>query len=186
MCCYLTTGRGMYPQPRYKLLIRQSVHTLGTNLSTVKWRSGLFPRVGSSRHAADHLPSLRIEDNVRNYTSYPLICDILLKQIEVKQSHYRPDRPSGFQEVETPRFQDNWHMKVLRLSALRSGRLYHQKVCLVLLSVRGWVNPRAMVRPEGLFQWKSPVIPSGIEPATLWLVAKSLIELRHRVPRLNE
>jgi hypothetical protein len=34
------------------------------------------------------------------------------------------DRPLGFQEVEAPRFVDNRHMKVLRLSALRTGRLY--------------------------------------------------------------
>ena len=30
------------------------------------------------------------------------------------------DRPGGFQEVEAPRFQDNQHMKVVRLSALRT------------------------------------------------------------------
>jgi hypothetical protein len=34
------------------------------------------------------------------------------------------DRPIVFQEVEDPRFQDNRHMKVVRLSALRTGRLY--------------------------------------------------------------
>ena len=34
------------------------------------------------------------------------------------------DRPWGFQEVEVPRFQDSRHMKVVRLSALRTGRLY--------------------------------------------------------------
>jgi hypothetical protein len=32
--------------------------------------------------------------------------------------------PWGFQEVEVPRFQDNRHMKVVRLSALCTGRLY--------------------------------------------------------------
>jgi hypothetical protein len=36
------------------------------------------------------------------------------------------DRPSGFQQVEAPRFQDNRHMKVVRLSALRAGHLYLQ------------------------------------------------------------
>jgi hypothetical protein len=34
------------------------------------------------------------------------------------------DRRRGFQEVESPIFQDNRHMKVLRLPALRTGRLY--------------------------------------------------------------
>ena len=34
------------------------------------------------------------------------------------------DRPWGFQEFEVPRFQESRHMKVVRFSALRNGRLY--------------------------------------------------------------
>ena len=36
------------------------------------------------------------------------------------------DRPWGFQEAEAPRFQDDRHTKVVRMSALRTGRLYPQ------------------------------------------------------------
>jgi hypothetical protein len=46
------------------------------------------------------------------------------KYYEVKSSPIKDlDRPRGFQEFEAPRFQDSRHMKVVMLSALRTGRL---------------------------------------------------------------
>jgi hypothetical protein len=37
------------------------------------------------------------------------------------------ERPLGFQEVKAPEFLDNLHIKVVRLSALRTGPLYPQE-----------------------------------------------------------
>jgi hypothetical protein len=65
-------------------------------------------------------------------------------------------------------------MKVVRLSTLCTGRLLPPETFLVLISVRGWVNLRAIVRPEEWCQWNILMTPSGIKPATFWFVAQGL------------
>ena len=93
-------------------------------------------------------------------------------------------RPIRFQEVEAPRFLDSWHMKVIRLSAVCASCLYRQEMILVIISVRGRVNPRVLVWLEGLYRWKFPMAPLGIIPET-WLVEQCLNQLCHLVPLTN-
>ena len=66
-----------------------------------------------------------------------------------------PVWPRGFQKIQAPRFHDIRHMKVVRSSASRTGRLYPQEMFLVLIFTRVWVDPRAMVRSEGIAPQKS-------------------------------
>jgi hypothetical protein len=94
-----------------------------------------------------------------------------------KQSHYRPG-----QALRGP---GGWGSQIYRQSAHEGSTVvsptYRPRLpprsYLVLISVRGWADPRAIVRPEGLSQWKFPMAPSGIEPATFRLVAQCLNQL---------
>ena len=53
------------------------------------------------------------------------------------------DRPRGFQEAEVPRLHDNRHMKMISLSARRTGRLYPRKYswCSFLLEAESTPGP---------------------------------------------
>ena len=82
------------------------------------------------------------------------------------------DWPWEFQEVEAPRFHDIWHVKVVILSALRTGRLY-----LPFL-----LESESTPGPESI---KNSKTPSGIEPATFRLVAQCLNQIRHCIVPLN-
>jgi hypothetical protein len=84
---------------------------------------------------------------------------------EAVEAH-RVVRRRGFQIVWTVGSQ-----MAVRLSDLCTGRRLPPERFLVLISVRRWVDSRAIVQLERLGTFKNPVTTSGIEPATFRPVA---------------
>jgi hypothetical protein len=88
-------------------------------------------------------------------------------------------------------------LQALRLPEVEAPRIYRQlahegsKVVSpthrpplpprTLISVRGWVKPRAIVWPEWSGQWKIPMTPLVIQPKTFQHVSQCLNQLRHHV-----
>jgi hypothetical protein len=62
---------------------------------------------------------------------------------------------------------------VVRLSALRAGRPLFSGRFLVLISLSGRVDTKAIMRLERLGQLKNPMTSSGFKHATFWLAAVS-------------
>ena len=92
--------------------------------------------------------------------------------------------PEGSRRLWLPDFKTigTWRCWGCHLNA--PAAFNPQEIFLVHICVRGWFKLKAIMRPEGLRQWKVPMTSSEIEPVTFRLVAQYLNQLRHRVPLL--
>ena len=121
---------------------------------------------------------------IRTYKTQERICNKLLFQLWASRLERRmtrwnervhrdvnhwctgKDKAIPLQAWTGPEGSRRMRLQISRQSAHegckeRMGRLYPLEIFLVLNSVRGWVNPRALVLPEGLCQWKIPVTLSN-------------------------
>jgi hypothetical protein len=89
--------------------------------------------------------------------------------------------PSNSKSLRLPEFLDNRHLKAVKLSVLPTGHVSPLEISLVPISVRRRVDPRTIVRQEGISQCKIPMTPSGIAPATCQRLTQYLNQMHHRV-----
>jgi hypothetical protein len=92
--------------------------------------------------------------------SFYILVLLRIKCIQERRKKYiitGQDRPLGLQEVEAPRMSK----KLVHEGGNVVSPTYRttlppppQEISLVLISVRRWVDSKAVVRPEGLSRWK--------------------------------
>ena len=89
--------------------------------------------------------------------------------------------PEGSRRLRLPDFKTDGTRMWQGCQPYAPAAFTPQEIFLVFVYLRSWVDPRAIGRPEELCQWKVPMTPSGIEPATFRLEAQCFNQLRPRI-----
>ena len=109
--------------------------------------------------------------------------------VKVKQSLYRI--------AGALRVPEEWVSQISRQPAREGGKAVSRtnrpplspsptgKYSWYSFLLRGWVDPRAIMRPEGLRQWKISTTPSGIEPTNFRRVAWGLKQQHHNTLNIS-
>jgi hypothetical protein len=87
--------------------------------------------------------------------------------------------PEGLEPTIQASERPQTHALDSAATGICTGSLYPQEISLVPISARRWVDTRSIVRPVGLCQLKIPMASSGINSATVRLVAQCLNEMHH-------
>ena len=137
----------------FELLCLMPMHWTALIMSTEKF---LHKRLWFQLTGQKSLESSRISmEPLRSSTPFQFTNSVWRKLHSILQAYTGLDRPLGLQEVEAPRISTKSAHESESLSSPCTGRLCPQQIFLVLISVRGWVEPSAMVGPEGLRRWTS-------------------------------
>jgi hypothetical protein len=113
-----------------------------------------------------HVAKPRIKENLHNLDhsqiQWPLQQDhltyIQMQQLRTAIFLYIPVQvwtvPEGSRRARLPECLESRHIETVKVLASHTGRLYSsKKIPLLLISVNGCVDPRNIVRPEGLTFW---------------------------------
>jgi hypothetical protein len=139
----------------------------------------------SARHVFRHLPNYTASHLIRPYTLFTVVTSTNLLKCKGKAVPLQAwSGPEGSRKLRFPDYTTTAQVGGKVVSLTHRPPSPHEML-LVLISVRGWVDPRAIVRSEGLCSWKTPMTPSGIEPATFRFVAQYLNHCATAVPLLQ-